>query len=256
MKPAVLGITWIQRKLLFPAHLVSRPAHIPRIAGLEQWWLETGKGKVEAWFLPGVGVSAGRPGPTVIFAHGNGELIDQWAEVLAPYRRLGVNLVLPEYRGYGRSTGQPSEAALHADLCALHARLATDPRVDITRLVYHGRSLGGGAVCGLTRSHAPRALILESTFTSITDVARGMGIPGFFIRDRFESLPVVEQFAGPVLVMHGKRDGLVPVNHGQRLAASNPHAKLVLFDAGHNDLPCTGTEYWRQVEETLRASVL
>lgn len=251
----MLGITWIQRKLLFPAHLVPRPAQPQAITGLERWWLETNEGKVEAWFLPGDGVSAERPGPAVIFAHGNGELIDQWPAMLAPYRRLGVSLVLPEYRSYGRSAGQPSEAALHSDLCALHRHLATEPRIDRTRLLYHGRSLGGGAVCALTRSHPPRGLILESTFVSVTEVARGMGIPSFLIRDRFESLPVVQSFDGPILVLHGTRDSLVPVSHGKRLAASNPRAKLVLYDAGHNDLPCGGSDYWRHIEETLRRAL-
>lgn len=247
----MLGLAWIQRKLLFPAHLVPRPRE-PRLSGLERLWFDTDEGKVEAWFLPGVGVSAERPGPAVIFAHGNGELIDQWPAMLAPYLKLGVSLVLPEYRGYGRSKGHPSERAIHQDLCALHGRLAADPRVDMGRIVYHGRSLGGGAVCSLARAHAPKALILESTFTSVVDVARGMGIPSFLIHDRFESLPVVQSFDGPILVMHGTRDGLVLVSHGKRLAASNPQAELVLYDCGHNDLPPERADYWQHIEHTLR----
>src|SRR5690606_34255575 len=105
------------------------------------------EGRVEAWLLPGDGVSAERPGPAVVFAHGNAELIDHWPGALARYRRLGVSVVLPEYRGYGRSAGRPSESAIRDDLRALHARLSSHPMVDVTRLVYHGRSLGGGAVC-------------------------------------------------------------------------------------------------------------
>jgi fermentation-respiration switch protein FrsA (DUF1100 family) len=247
-------ITWIQRKLLFPAHLIPAPPGEPRARGLERWWLDTKQGQVEAWFLPGEGVSAQRPGPALLFAHGNAELVDRFPEQLYPYRRLGISLVLAEYRGYGRSAGQPSERALHDDLCALHRRMASDPRIDMNRLACHGRSLGGGAVCGLARSHTPRALILESTFTSVVDVARGMGIPALFIRDKFESLPLVRSFAGPILVLHGTRDLVVPVSHGKRLAAANPQAKLVLYDAGHNDLPPPGADYWQHIEQTLRSA--
>ena len=248
----MFGIAWIQRKLLFPAHLVRAPKGEPRIAGLERWWFESDGGRVETWFLPGAGVSADKPGPCVIFAHGNGELIDQWPDMLAPYRALGISLVLPEYRGYGRSEGLPSERAIRDDLCALHRRLSTDPRVDPARIVYHGRSLGGGAVCSLARVHPPRALILESTFTSVPDVARGMGIPSIFIHDRFESLPVVRDFHGPILIMHGTEDGLVPVSHGERLAASNPRATFVRYRCGHNALPPKGADYWQQIERTLQ----
>lgn len=247
-------LAWIQRKLLFPAHLVRTPPGVPALPGLEHWWLDTDEGPVEVWFLPGEGVSTARPGPAVLFAHGNGELVDHWPLTLEPYRRLGVSVVLPEYRGYGRSAGSPSEPKVVSDLCALHARMTNDARIDVNRLVYHGRSLGGGAVCALARHHPPRALILESTFTSVADVARGMGIPSFMIFDRFESLPVVQAFEGPVLVMHGTRDTLVPVHHGKRLAASNPRAKLVLYDAGHNDLPPPGADYWGHIEQTLRAA--
>ncbi len=246
------ALAWLQRKLLFPAHLVARPPDVPNLPGLERWWLDSEQGRVETWFLPGAGVSAEKPGPAVIFAHGNGELIDQWPAPLAPYVQRGISLVLPEYRGYGRSEGQPSEPAIREDLCKLHRRLSADPRVDAGRLIYHGRSLGGGAVCCLARVHPPRALILESTFTSVTDVARGMGIPSLFIHDRFESLPVVRAFEGPTLVMHGTNDGLVPVSHGKRLAASNPNAKLVLYACGHNDLPPDRADYWQQIEDTLR----
>src|SRR5699024_1012438 len=135
--------------------------------GLERLWIDSDEGAVEAWFLPGDDVEPARPGPAILFTHGNAELIDHWPDALARYRRLGVSVVLPEYRGYGRSAGSPSEAAIAQDLRALHALLSADPRVDASRIVYHGRSLGGGAVCTLLDAHPPRALILESTFTSI-----------------------------------------------------------------------------------------
>lgn len=252
----MLGLTRLSRTLLFPRHLVAAPRP-PSARGLERLFIETASGKVEAWLLPGDGVSAARPGPVVVFAHGNGELIDHWPDMLEPYRRLGVSVVLPEYRGYGRSAGRPSEVAIVEDCLQLLEMLKADARLDLQRLVYHGRSIGGGVACALTRKHAPRALVLESTFTSIVDVARGMGIPAFLIFDNFENLKVVKDFTGPILVMHGTRDRLVPVAHSKRLAAENPKAELRLYDVAHNDLPPAGSDYWQRVEATLqRANLL
>ncbi len=83
-----------------------------------------------------------------------------------------------------------------------------------------------------------------------------MLVPGFLIFDRFESLPVVQGFSGPIMVFHGTRDGLVPVSHGKKLAASNPNATLKLYDVGHNDLPPPGSDYWQHIEQTLRRASL
>ena len=76
---------------------------------LKKIWLDTEEGRVEAWLIPGDDVSAERPGPAVVFTHGNAELIDYWPAALAGYQKLGATLLLPEYRGYGRSAGSPSQ---------------------------------------------------------------------------------------------------------------------------------------------------
>lgn len=248
----VLGVTWLQRAMLFPREMVRPVESALATPGLERLWLDTDEGRVEAWLLPGDGASAERPGPAVVFAHGNAELIDHWPAALARYRRLGVSVVLPEYRGYGRSAGKPSEGAIASDLRALHARLREHPLVDASRLVYHGRSLGGGAVCTLLDAHPPRALILESTFTSVPDVAASMLVPSFLIVDRFDNARAVRAYPGPVLVMHGTRDRVIPVEHGRRLASLSRASELVLYDAGHNDLPPPGADYWPRIERFLR----
>lgn len=250
----VLGLVRLQRAMIFPREYARQVPAALRTPGLERLWLETDEGQVEVWILPGEGVDSEHPGPAVVFTHGNAELIDHWPDALARYRELGVTVVLPEYRGYGRSAGSPSEAAIADDLRALHARLSAHPLVDASRLAYHGRSLGGGAACTLLDRHPPRALILESTFTSITDVAAGMLVPSFLIVDRFESAAAVQRYQGPLLVFHGTKDRVIPVEHGRRLAALRPGAELVLYDAGHNDFPPAGADYWDRIERFLRSS--
>ena len=243
----------LARLFLFPRFAV-RPD--PRagvgLRGLERLWHESDEGRVEAWFLPGDGVSAQSPGPVVVFAHGNAELIEQWPEVLEPYRRMGVSLLLPEYRGYGRSAGTPSERAIRDDLLAFFQRLVDRPDVDAGRIVLHGRSLGGGAVCALAAEHTPAALILQSTFTSVPDVARRWLVPRLLLPDRFESLPIVRRLDCPVLVVHGRRDRVVPFSHGQVLAQASPRARLVSYDADHNDCPPDWDSFWAEVAAFLR----
>ena len=121
----------IQRSILFPReYAVCDPNAGQGVPGLERIWIQSEEGKVEAWFLPGDGVSAQNPGPVVLFAHGNAELIEYWSEPLAEYRRLGVSVFLPEYRGYGRSAGSPSQQAITSDFIEFHDLLVKRPEVD------------------------------------------------------------------------------------------------------------------------------
>ncbi len=258
----------VQRKVLFPRHLIVAVPDVPAgVEGreilrlgldgtlLQAGGVPAGKGGVEAWFLPGKGVSAASPGPLLVFAHGNGEVIDLWPEALSPYRAAGVSLLLPEYRGYGRSEGTPSERAIRDDFVALLDLVTARPEVDAERVAYHGRSLGGGAVCALARLRPPRALILESTFTSIRDRAAALFIPGFLVRDPFDNEEVVTALDVPVLVMHGTRDGIVPLSDGEALAAAAPRGRFVAFDCGHNDFPGPDRAgYWAEIHALLRES--
>jgi uncharacterized protein len=251
----VWGLHALARSMLFPRHLIEVPGVELDAPGLERQWIESEQGPVELWVLPGDGVDAEHPGPAVVFAHGNGELVDFWPTLLEPWRRLGVTVVLPEYRGYGRSAGEPSEKAIRDDLRAALERLAADPRIDAERIVYHGRSLGGGALGTLLPTHPPRALVLESTFTSVPDVARWA--PRFLVPDHFDTLRSLKHYEGPVLVIHGTRDEVVPVEHARRLAAARPNAELVLYEAGHNDMPPPGSDYWARIEAfVVEAGVL
>jgi uncharacterized protein len=243
------GVDTFARSMLFPRHLVEVPRGEPDVPGLDRRWIESAQGPVELWILPGRDVDAQRPGPAVIFAHGNGELIDLWPTMLEPYRSLGVSVVLPEYRGYGRSAGDPTQQAIHEDLRAVVELLRADPRVDAERIVYHGRSLGGGAVGTLLPTDPPAALVLESTFTSVPDVATWA--PRFLIPDHFDTLAALAGYAGPTLVMHGTHDEVVPVEHARRLAAARTGIDLVLYEAGHNDMPPPGSDYWQRIEALL-----
>lgn len=246
----------LQRWFLYPRHATLQRPAAARRADLEQLWVRSPDGPVEGWLLPGHGVSAAHPGPAVIFAHGNAELIDDWVDELQPYRALGVSVLLPEYRGYGRSAGAPAQEAITADLVAFYDLLAARPEVDRERILFHGRSLGGGAVCALAEQRAPRALILQSTFTSIGDLAGRYLLPRFLVCDPFENLATVARFAGPVLLFHGRQDELIPFAHAERLRGAAKQGRLVAYDAGHNDCPPRWDALWREIEVFLRGAGL
>lgn len=226
------------------------------VTGLERWSLPIKKGEVEAFYFPGHGVSEERPGPLAIFAHGNGELIDDWCHDLSTYLRLGISLLVPEYRGYGRSGGSPSEAGIADDFERFHDMALGRPDVDAKRVIFHGRSIGGGVACALARRRAPTAMVLWSTFTSVADVARRFGVPRWLVPDKFENLELVSRFPDPILIVHGRRDGLIPLSHAHRLYAAAQHAELLTYDADHNGCPPPGCSFWRDYETWLRENGL
>lgn len=242
----------MQRRVLFPRHLVGSPrGPAPSVPGLESWWIDIPDGRVEAWWLPGDGVSAEQPGPAVIFAHGNAELIDIWPNAMQPYRAMGISVLLVEYRGYGRSDGVPTQRGLTDDFVRFRDMLVARPDVDAQRLIYHGRSIGGGVVCQLAAAHPPAPLILQSTFTSIPDIAWQFGFPGFLVADKFDNRAVLRTFESPVLLMHGRHDRIIPYRHSERLAEVAPNARLSPYPSDHNDFPIESRAYWDDIATFL-----
>lgn len=211
----------------------ARP-HALTDAGGESLWVDVEGARVEGWLLLGAGSA---PAPLMIYAHGNGELIDYWADEFGPLRTAGINILLAEYPGYGRSTGSPSEASVSAALVAMYDRVVADPRVDARRVIGYGRSLGGGAIAQLAARRPLAALVLESTFTSLADIVRGYHVPGWLIRNHFDTRAVLAKFPGPVLLLHGKSDQVIPFTHALALKGAVPAAELHEFDCGHNDCP-------------------
>jgi pimeloyl-ACP methyl ester carboxylesterase len=231
-----LALASAESFLLFPAP--PRPHADPSFpSSVERTWLVDAGDRVEG-FLLRPQPAAAAPAPLVIYAHGNGELIDYWLTEFAELQAHGVAVLLVEYPGYGRSGGAPSEASIQRAFVAAYDWAVAQPGIDAQRVVGYGRSLGGGAVCALARERTLAALVLESTFTSVRDVAReAFRVPGFLIRNAFDNLACVGGYGAPVLVRHGERDGVIPVAHARRLAEAVPGAELEILSCDHNDCP-------------------
>ena len=252
-----MALLALQRTMLFPRHLIPEPPDVAsRIPGLVRVDVTHADGVSEGWFIPGRGVSAEAPGPVVFFAHGNGELIDYATPGLLAYRAWGVSLAMVEYRGYGRSGGSPTQDGITADQVAFHDVVVARPEVDAGRVVLHGRSLGGGAMAQLAAQRKPRAMVLESTFRSVSSMARRFLMPSFLVLDPFDTEAVLRELDVPLLLFHGDRDEIIPYAHSDALLAVAKDARRVTFHSGHNDLP-QNAEYWGAIRAHFgRAGVL
>lgn len=234
-----------QRRVLFPAPAFT---NAPLPDSVELVLLDTERSPAHALFLaPTAG--GGGPAPLIIFTHGNAELADYWVDEFDEPRSWGWAALLLEYPGYGRSPGAPSEQSIVSAAGAAFDWARREPRVDANRIVAYGRSLGGGAATWLAANRAPAAVILESAFTSTRPLAAQFGVPAFLVRDPFDSLAALRDYRGPLLVLHGREDRIIPIAHGRALAAGVPGAEFHELPCGHNDCP----RPWAQVRAFLLA---
>jgi fermentation-respiration switch protein FrsA (DUF1100 family) len=248
-----LLLYFFQRQLLFPRFHIEKPSGTQQnIPGLEKIWLDTGGGRVEAWFFPPAVNDVAKPAPAVIFAHGNAELIDYWPQELRSFSSHGMGLLLVEYPGYGRSEGTPSQESLLETLMVAYDTLVTREDIDPSRIILFGRSLGGGAVLALADRRPSAALIVMSTFTSIRSFASKFFLPGFLVKDPFDNLASIKSYSGPILIVHGRHDTLVPYKHGEALYHAAQHAQMVTYDCNHNDCPPNWEMFWQDVEVFLK----
>lgn len=279
---AYLAVAWFaQRALMFPGRFMDLTNLGGPPPGIESVWVHIdGGGRVEGWFAAPPSASSANPAPLVVFLHGNAETIDDNIDTFDMYRHIGAAVLMPEYRGYNRSDGTPSEQAIIADTIAMLNQVAARGDVDVSRTIIHGRSIGAGIGASLARElggsarragadggpargagsvggSAPRmtitvkGLILESAFTSMQAMVARYGIPPFACRDPMNTIAFLRTFDGPVLIMHGAADEIIPVSHGRKLRDAARDATYREGSAGHNDLPLPWSEYREMVRELL-----
>ena len=180
--------------------------------------------RLTGWYMPLAGARG-----TVLFCHGNAGNISYLLDVAAGAHKLGLGVLLFDYRGYGQSDGVPSEEGTYRDAAAAWDYLVAEAGVPPERIVVIGRSLGGPIAAWLAREKQPAALFLEETFTSIPELGRELYpiFPvGLLARYEYPTLEYLKQVQCPVLVSHSRGDMFIVFAHGQRLyeATSQPKA--------------------------------
>jgi fermentation-respiration switch protein FrsA (DUF1100 family) len=222
--------------LYFPSrHIVATPAAVGLRYEDVAFHSDDGE-RLHGWWIPGRGPAVGH----VLYLHGNAGNVGDRLPQLALLGGAGFDVLAFDYRGYGRSSGRPSEEGTYRDARAAQAALLSRPGVGDARVLYVGESLGGAVALALALERPPAGLVLQSTFTSVRDMARlhYPFVPPALVPDAYPSLRLVARLQVPLLVVHGGRDRIVPLLHGEELfeAAPGPKRIEVLPDADHNDL--------------------
>ena len=240
---AALATLWThQESLLF--HPVPAAAAAKLDADVQETWVDVPGARLNVLRLR-------RPHPdgVVLYLHGNSGNLARWWTNLDVYRRLNLDLVMPDYRGFGRSSGQiDSQAQLESDMRAVWNAVAADYAGK--RRIFLGRSLGTGLAATLAAEVQPELTVLVSPYSSMADMAAELypWVPTALLRYPLRTDDIVPRIHGPLLLLHGDRDALIPAEHSRRLLARAPAARLVVVaGAGHGDIQ-TFPDYQQALE--------
>jgi hypothetical protein len=189
---------------------------------------------------------------TLLYFHGNAEDLGHVDPVLEEYRQAGFAVFAFDYRGYGKSTGRATASNVERDAETVFRFLTEKRKVDPEKTVLYGRSVGSGPATFLALEHDCAALVLESAFVSAFRVRTRIALFPF---DRFNNLERIKKVDEPLLIVHGKKDRIVPFWHAQKLYAAKRGSKECLWveEAGHNDLLiAAGHRYWNRLDRFVR----
>jgi len=207
--------------------------------------------RLSGWFIAGQGARG-----VLLFCHGNAGNMSHRLGLIQIFHRLGLDIFIFDYRGYGHSQGKPSEQGLYQDAEAAWRYLVRERRVSPDEIIVFGRSLGGAVAARLAQSHRLKALILESTFTSLGDIAAKVYpyLPTrLLLGSRFNTAGYLGRVDCPVLIVHSRQDEVIPFGHRRRLFERAREPKRFLeITGGHSD---GFTTSGKQYEDGLKAFI-
>jgi alpha-beta hydrolase superfamily lysophospholipase len=224
--------------------LLFQPTKFPKgdwqPSGLEfadAWTTSADGTEIHGWYCP-----AEKPIAVVLYCHGNGGNLAGRASTLKfLQRKMGVSVLIFDYRGYGRSKGKATVAGAFADAKAARTELAKLAKVNESDVVLFGRSLGGAIAIQLAADAPPRGLIIESSFSSLREAAREHfpKLAWLVPKNKLDSAQAIPEIQCPLLQCHGDADRVISYESGRRLyaAAKNPKHFVTLPGIGHNERP-------------------
>lgn len=249
---AIIAIgVWTLILMIFENQFIFFPSKYPdgiyqnshTIPNVRDCWIKTEDGiTLHGWFAP-----ADSPIATLVISHGNAGNLSHRLYLVRALQRRDFNVLIYDYRGYGRSEGSPDEAGIYADGRAAFDYALTQPDIDPERIILFGSSLGGAVAVDVATQRPAAGLILEATFSSAKDVAR-VAYPflpvHFFLKTQLNSVEKINGVRTPLLMLHGNRDSIIPIGLGRKLydAADGPKEFYTIEGADHNDTWLVGGE--------------
>ena len=248
-----LILYFLQSRLLFMPYAAGTGMDEEQIAaepGLERMQVRHDDGiATEAWLVR----SRAQPARGLVcFMHGNAELIDYNLPEAREWTSRGFDVLLAEYRGYGRSPGSPSQDAIVQDTLDAIAEVTREGTYPL--LVLHGRSLGSAVAVQVALRLGDRcsAVVMESPFRSVASFAWRYGVPPALVKNPFRSDEAIPKLACPILILHSRQDEIVPFSHGEALASLNPSATLVALEGSHNSGLSLTRSYWAGIDALVQ----
>jgi len=229
----LIALRYIERhSIFFPMKTVEVT---PRAGGMDfrEVFFEASDGVVLCgWFIPAGGSSA-----TLLLCHGNAGNIGHRLEKIALFHKMGLNVFIFDYRGYGKSKGTPNEKGLYRDGEAAYRYLIETEGISPQDVILYGASLGAAVAIDIASRSEFRVLITEEAFTSMKDMVRIIYpfLPHFILESRLDSISKIRDIDRPKLIIHSVNDEIVPFSLGEKLFdAAAPPKEFLKVRGGHN----------------------
>ncbi len=249
------SLYWNQASLIYlPSPVIEAT---PERIGLDyqEVVLRSGDGvSVHGWYL-----GHEHPRATLLFLHGNAGNIGHRLDTLALFHQLGLAVFIIDYRGYGESGGTPSETGIYRDAEAAWRYLTGARNLDPSQVILFGRSFGGAIAAYLASRHPHKALVLESTFTSLPEVAADhfpWAPVNWLAQERYDTRQRMSEIPGPVMIIHSPDDDIVPFAHAETLyRLAQGEKRMVVLSGDHNSGVKQNRVRYREAWESFLASL-
>jgi alpha-beta hydrolase superfamily lysophospholipase len=247
----IMGTYLLQEKIIFQPTQLQLDHQFRFKTPFEEFFIETKDGAR----LNGLRFSLAESKGVIVYYHGNAGDLQRWGEITSFFLQFGYEVIVMDYRTYGKSTGELSEKNLYNDAQLFYDRALTYFAED--KIIVYGRSLGASIATKIASENSPSKLILETPFYSLTDLVKEKFSPlpvSGLLKYRFPSNQFIKNTECPVIVIHGTNDAVVPYRSGLKLYEEIPESQgtlITIEGGGHNDL-INFKEYEQAIRKVLQ----